>query len=179
VLPNVASATEEFLADESLDWQSAATPLLDHRIQPYKPLITRIDPASVSKMVDASRASLAKDDQPARANATDAMIDLDDFLKSDLRVATITSAETIAGADKLLRITVDLGDETRSVLSGIRNAYSADELVGRKVILVANLKPYKTRFGISDGMLLAAGSDDGGIYLVSPDRGASPGLKVR
>jgi methionyl-tRNA synthetase len=111
-------------------------------------------------------------------DASAAVIDIDEFLKIDLRVATVVEAQAVDGADKLLRVTVDLGGERRNVLAGIRSAYDPASLVGRQVIVVANLKPRKMRFGTSEGMLLAAG-DGAGIYLIAPDNGAQPGMRVR
>jgi methionyl-tRNA synthetase len=107
------------------------------------------------------------------------MISIDDFLNVDLRIAEVLSAEVVDGADKLLRITVSLGDERRTVLAGIRTAYDPEALVGRQVIIVANLEPRKMRFGVSEGMLLAAGPGNEDIFLVSPDAGAQPGMRVR
>ena len=107
------------------------------------------------------------------------MIDIGEFLKVDLRVAEVVAAEVVEGADKLIRVTVDLGDEKRSVLSGIKSAYQPEDLVGRQVVLVANLKPREMRFGTSEGMLLAAGSGDEDIYLINVDSGAKPGMRIR
>jgi methionyl-tRNA synthetase len=105
-------------------------------------------------------------------------IDLETFLKVDLRVAEIRAAEYVDGADKLLKLTLDTGGASRTVFSGIRSAYEPESLLGRKVVLVANLKPRKMRFGVSEGMILAAG-DEGGIFLLAPDDGAKPGMQVR
>jgi len=179
VLPAIAAAVEDFLVIGPLGWRSCDEPLLVHQIKPFKPLITRIEQSPVDDMLEASRPT-ASADHPAPADKRDsAMIDIDEFLKVDLRIATITAAETVEGADNLLRITVDIGGESRTVLSGIRTAYPTEQLVGRQVILVANLQPRKMRFGVSEGMLLAAGSEDGGIFLIAPDPGASPGMRVR
>jgi methionyl-tRNA synthetase len=108
-----------------------------------------------------------------------AQIDIDEFLRVDLRVATILSAERVPDADKLVRLTVDVGDSRRTVLAGIRSAYEPADLVGRQVVLVANLKPRTMRFGTSEGMVLAAGDGGRDIFLVGPDAGAKPGMRVR
>jgi methionyl-tRNA synthetase len=107
------------------------------------------------------------------------MISIDDFQKIDMRIATVARAETVDAADKLIRLTLDLGDEQRSVLAGIRRVYEPGALVGRQVIVVVNLQPKKMRFGVSEGMVLAAGSGDDEIYLISPDFGAKAGMRVR
>ena len=106
-------------------------------------------------------------------------ISIEDFAKLDLRVARIDAAELVDGADKLLKLTVDLGGERRTVFAGIRAAYDAEKLVGRLAVLVANLEPRKMRFGISEGMVLAAGPGGAEIFLVAPDSGAAPGMKVK
>ncbi|HKL49638.1 MAG TPA: methionine--tRNA ligase subunit beta, partial [Wenzhouxiangellaceae bacterium] len=106
-------------------------------------------------------------------------ITIDDFMKVDLRVARITEAGHVEGADKLLRLVLDIGGETRQVFAGIRSAYDPKELEGRLTVMVANLKPRKMRFGLSEGMVLAAAGDDGGPYLLSPDSDARPGMRVK
>jgi methionyl-tRNA synthetase len=188
VLPGLAAAAEEFLRCPPLSWEDAGKPLLDHTIGPFKPLMQRIDPAAVQALLEASRDSLAKTAAPATASpapgasepAPDspaATISIDEFMKVDLRVARILHAEQVEGADKLLKLTLDLGDERRQVFAGIRTAYRPEELAGRLAIVVANLKPRRMRFGESEGMVLAAAGDDG-IFLVAPDDGAEPGMRV-
>lgn len=180
VLPAIAQRAEAFLGAGPLHWDQHDQPLLDHSIGSYEPLVTRVDPAAVANLVAATRAAAAPP-APAAASAPEekpVTIDIDTFLKADLRVATVLSAEAVEGADSLLRVTVDIGSEQRVVLAGIRRAYDPATLVGRQVILVANLKPRKMRFGTSEGMLLAAG-DDAGIFLVTPDSGAKAGMRVR
>ena len=107
------------------------------------------------------------------------MIDFDEFMKVDLRVAKIIDAENVEQADKLIKITVDLGKEQRIIFAGIKDIYEPDSLIGRNIIMVANLEPRKMRFGVSQGMLLAAGDDQNGVFLVAPDSGATPGMRVR
>lgn len=177
VLPAVARQAEQFLGEGDLGWRDLEVPLLGRNIGAYEPLLMRVDPARVTQMIESS-----KPPTPAATPITDESpteIDLDTFQKVDLRVARILAAETVEGADRLLRITVDLGTATRSVLAGIRAGYGPADLVGKQVVLVANLKPRKMRFGISEGMLLAASGDGPGVFLVSPDAGAKPGMQVR
>jgi methionyl-tRNA synthetase len=183
VLPTLAARAEAFLGTGPQRWQDAGTPLLGRTIGTYEPLITRIDPAAVARMIEASRPATpsAEGASPVPSPAADvasATIDLDTFLKADLRVATVLAAEAVEGADKLLRLTLDLGGERRTVFAGIRSAYDPATLIGRQVVVVANLAPRKMRFGVSEGMVLAAG-DGAGIFLVAPDAGATPGMRVR
>jgi len=113
------------------------------------------------------------------APSTDGTISIDDFNKVDLRIAKIVKAEHVEGADKLLKITVDLGDGTRTVFAGIKSAYAPEKLEGRLTVVVANLAPRKMKFGVSEGMVLAASGEGPGIFLVSPDSGAQPGMRVK
>ena len=107
------------------------------------------------------------------------MINFDEFMNVDLRIAKIIDAENVEEADKLIKITVDLGNEQRTIFAGIKGLYEVENLIGRNIVVVANLEPRKMRFGVSEGMLLAAGDDQNGIFLVAPDTGASPGMQVR
>ena len=182
VLPRVAADAAQFLNAGALTFEARHRPLVGSRINPYAPLLVRVDPVAVARMVEDSMDKVATmNDKPA-TTATVATappeIELADLQKVDLRIATVLQAETIDGADKLLRLTLDLGTEQRTVLSGIRSAYNPADLVGRQVILVANLKPRKMRFGVSQGMVLAAGGEDGGPFLVGPDPGARAGMSV-
>jgi len=186
VLPHLAAEAEAFLRCPPLTWEDAATPLLDHEIGPFEPLMQRVDPVAVQALLDASRDSLEKKPVPAQpaslagdATAADGPpeIGIEDFMKVDLRVARILAADYVDGADKLLKLTLDLGNGRRQVFSGIRSAYRAEDLPGRLTVVVANLKPRKMRFGLSEGMLLAASGGDG-IFLVAPDEGAEPGMRV-
>ncbi len=180
VLPAMAEAVESFLDIPPLTWDHLRTPMTDHVINPFRPLMTRVDPARVEAMVADSRQDLAAQPAatPAGGEEKVAEITIDDFAKIDLRVARVTRAETVEGADRLLRLTLDLGGETRTVFAGIKSAYAPADLEGRLVVMVANLKPRKMRFGISEGMVLAAG-DGGGPFLIGPDDGAAPGMKVK
>jgi methionyl-tRNA synthetase len=175
VMPRVAEDAQALFGEGPWLWQSAATPLLDHDIASYTPLLTRIDSRQVEKMIEQSREPAAE----ARAEAETPEISIEEFMKVDLRVARIVSAEPVEGADKLLRLTLDLGTGQRTVFAGIKAAYGGEDLVGRHVVAVANLKSRKMRFGTSEGMVLAAGPGGEDIFLVSPDDGALPGMRVR
>jgi methionyl-tRNA synthetase len=180
VLPRVAAQAETFLNGGLLDWATRLQPLLGTRIAAYQPLLVRVDPDAISRMVKSSMDTSAKAAAPATPATTSdaaAEIELADFQKVELRIATVLAAEAVEGADKLVRMTLDIGSEQRTVLSGIKSAYAPADLVGRQVILVANLKPRKMRFGVSEGMVLAA-SGDAGLFLVGPDSGATAGMRV-
>jgi methionyl-tRNA synthetase len=160
------------------------TPLLDHRINNYEPLFTRLERKTVDQLIEASREVTAAEPEQAAATtagskSTDDHISIDDFNRVELKVARIISAELVEEADKLLRLTLDLGGEQRQVFSGIRQAYDPADLVGRLTVVVSNLAPRKMRFGISEGMVLAAGPGGADIFLLSPDEGATPGMIVR
>ena len=175
VIPAVASKAREFLGEDAWRWDSAAEPLLDTTINDFEPLLTRVEPEQVNRMVEQSKQTTDK----AGTDGGTPEIGIDDFLKIDLRVARIEAAELVEGADRLVRLTLDTGGSTRQVFAGIREAYDPGTLTGRHVILVANLAPRKMRFGISEGMILAAGPGGSDIFLLSPDEGAEPGMRVK
>ena len=175
VIPAVAEEARTFLGEDSWDWDSACKPLLGASINPFKPLLTRIEQKQVDNMV-AQSSETTKELEPV---AEDNIISIDDFLKIDLRIARIEKAEPVEGADKLLALTLDVGDSTRKVFAGIKEAYEPDSLVGKHVIVVANLAPRKMRFGVSEGMVLAAGPGGKDIFLLSPDDGAAAGMRVK
>ena len=187
ILPGTAEKAESFLRIAPLDWEALAWPLVDHTIGTFEPLMTRVDPKRVEGMLEASKEDLAKRDtgQPAQApGPLDAdpiatAIPYDDFAKVDLRVARIVAASPVEGADKLLQLTLDLGGETRNVFAGIKSAYAPADLEGRLTVMVANLAPRKMRFGTSEGMVLAAGPGGKDIFLLNPDSGAQPGMRVK
>ncbi|HEX5313666.1 MAG TPA: methionine--tRNA ligase [Gammaproteobacteria bacterium] len=182
VLPDLARKAEAFLNVAPLAWDDLGKPLPEgHRINPYEHLMTRIDPVQIEAMLEASRESLAKTPpkQVLTMETNAAEIGIEDFSKLDLRVARVAKAEHVEGADKLLRLEVELGGETRQVFAGIKAAYEPETLVGKLVVVVANLAPRKMRFGVSAGMVLAAGPGGKDIFLVSPDTGAEPGMKVK
>jgi len=184
VVPAMAEGAREFLKLESLDWHSRHAVLLDHEIAKFKPLMTRVEREKIDAMMAASKEDLVEEQKlketpkgPLAETPIAPEIGFDDFIKVDLRIARIAKAEYVEGADKLLKLTLDLGGETRTVFSGIRAAYAPEALEGRLTVMVANLAPRKMRFGLSEGMVLASANDEG-IYLLSPDAGAEPGQRV-
>ena len=175
VLPAVAATVEQFLNIAPLRWHDAWQHLpAGHRINPYQHLMTRIDPKQVQALIEGTAEPAA-----AELRAQVPSISIDDFSKIDLRVAKIVAAAPVDGADKLVKLTVDLGGETRTLFAGIKAAYDPAQLVGRHAVVVANLAPRKMRFGTSEGMILAASGDGPGIFLVAPDTGATPGMRVK
>ncbi|MBU1692173.1 MAG: methionine--tRNA ligase [Gammaproteobacteria bacterium] len=190
VLPKLAADVEAFFNIAPLTWQDAQTLLpVGHAINPYQHLMTRIDPKQVEAMTEENKATLAPaaEHSPARHAEKQTheiqpiaeTISIDDFMKIDLRIAKIVNAEHVEGADKLLQLTLDIGEgKTRNVFAGIKSAYAPEKLIGRHTVMVANLAPRKMKFGLSEGMVLAA-SGDGGLYILSPDEGAKPGMRVK
>ncbi len=174
VLPELATKVEAFLAfRKPLSWDDADVLLPEgHAIGRYQHLMTRVD----SKQLDALFAIEPSSASPSPAAPS--TISIDEFKRIDLRVARIAGAERVEGADKLLRLTLDLGGETRTVFAGIKSSYEPAALVGKLTVMVANLAPRKMKFGVSEGMVLAASGSGPGIYLLSPDSGAAPGMKV-
>jgi len=192
VLPALAAQAESFLQVAPLCWQDADSLLLGHTIGPFTPLLTRVDPDKIAAMMAASKDSLVQAANPAPSTVATAPlaaepiateIDFADFAKVDLRIAHITLAEHVPGADKLLKLTLDLGldadgkPSTRTVFSGIKSAYQPEQLTGQYCVVVANLKARKMKFGMSEGMILAAGNGTG-IFLISAHKGAKPGTRV-
>ncbi|HEY5719531.1 MAG TPA: methionine--tRNA ligase [Gammaproteobacteria bacterium] len=186
VLPTLAEQSEAFLHYAELTWDHRDRALLGHAVRPFQALLQRVDPKATAALVEASKADLAQRDQPAaepkKATPMEPIaetISYDDFAKLDLRLARIAAAEHVEGADKLLKLTLDLGGETRTVFAGIKSAYDPEQLVGRLTPMVANLAPRKMRFGLSEGMVLAAGPGGKELFLLAPDAGAQPGMKVK
>ncbi len=187
VLPALAMEVEKFLQVKPLVWKDAGQLLSAHTIGTFTPLMTRVDPDKVAAMVEASKDSMgaaaAAVDAPLAREPLAAEIEFPDFAKVDLRIALIRHAEHIDGADKLLKLTLDLGldatgkPSTRTVFSGIKSAYKPEDLIGKHVVVVANLKARKMKFGMSEGMILAAGEGQE-IYLIAPHEGAKPGTRV-
>jgi methionyl-tRNA synthetase len=177
VIPEVAGRARAFLGEEQWRWADASTPRLDVTINRFTPLLGRVEPEQVQRMLEQSKE--AQQPVATESDAQDDAISIDDFMKVDLRIARIETAEPVEGADKLLALTLDLGGSTRNVFAGIKAAYAVDELVGRHVVVVANLAPRKMRFGVSEGMVLAAGPGGEDIFLLSPDDGAAPGMRVK
>ena len=173
VLPATAQQAEAFLGAKIAHWRDVEKPLLGAAINEYRPLVTRVDATAVQELVETPMPPT----ESAAPAAKPAEITSEDFARIDLRVARVESAEFVEGADRLLKLGVDLGGERRTVFAGIRGAYEPAQLVGRHVVVVANLTPKKMRFGTSEGMALAA-SGDAGLFLLAPDAGATPGMKV-
>ncbi|MDU6412003.1 MAG: methionine--tRNA ligase [Yersiniaceae bacterium] len=183
VLPALTMRAEAFL-NTPLTWEGIASPLLGHQVMPFKALFSRIDLDKVQHMVDASKEDMAAAAAPVTGPLADdpiqETITFDDFAKVDMRIALIEQADVVEGSDKLLKLQLDLGGEKRQIFSGIRSAYPDPKaLEGRLTIMVANLAPRKMRFGISEGMVMAAGPGGKEIFLLSPDSGAQPGMQVK
>jgi methionyl-tRNA synthetase len=188
VLPQLAHDVEALLRIAPLAWPDARTLLpAGHAIGEYRHLLTRIDPKQIAALVAANRESLAPAASPAASTpaaaqaqaSADAAIGIEQFGAIDLRVAKIVRAEHVEGADKLLRLTLDIGTETRTVFAGIKAAYDPAALEGRLTVMVANLAPRKMKFGTSEGMVLAASGEGPGMFLIAPDSGAVPGMRVK
>jgi methionyl-tRNA synthetase len=181
VVPQLAARAEKFLGIAPLQWSDSTTVLPPgHRINPYEHLLTRVDTKTLDKLFDPVKES-PKVTEPAKAAApaTTSTIGIDDFAKVELRVARIVAAEAVTGSDKLLKLTLDLGEPaTRTVFSGIRSAYDPATLAGRLTVVVANLAPRKMRFGVSEGMVLCASGAGAGLFLLAPDDGATPGMRI-
>ena len=206
ILPVVAGKVEQFVNIAPLAWNDVQSLLAaGHTINAYEHLMTRVDPKLIEKLVEANKESLApapeqqsqqrhgehqqkeaakaKDGKAPPAPVAEGLCGIDDFMKVDLRIARIANAEHVEGADKLVRLTLDVGEEkTRNVFAGIKAAYDPAQLIGRLTVMVANLAPRKMKFGLSEGMVLAASDTDGktpGLFLLSPDSGAQPGMRVK
>jgi methionyl-tRNA synthetase len=185
VIPTIAENAGAFLNDDLMTWSGLETPLLDHAIEKFQPLARRVEPKQIEALMNDAKESLQSSEAATDTENTAPKLDLapeitiDDFVKVDLRVARIQEAGFVEGADKLLRLVLDLGAETRQVFAGIRGAYEPSDLEGRLTVMVANLKPRKMRFGMSEGMVLAAGGGEGGPYLLAPDSDAQPGMRVK
>ncbi len=181
VLPELAGEAERFLQIGPQPWPVDAQPLLNHRIEAFKPLMTRVEPDKIEAMIAASKEHLepAKNQAASEIEPIADTIEFADFAKIDLRIARIVKTQAVEGADKLLQLTVDLGGDTRTIFAGIKSAYAPESLEGRLTVVVANLKPRKMRFGVSEGMVLAAGPGGRDIWLLSPDEGAQPGMRVK
>ena len=184
ILPATAALSEAFLRVEPLTWNALSIPLTGHEIAKFKPLLTRVERAQVDAMVEDSKENLeasrtAVPSGPLVDDPISGNVEFPDFAKVDLRVVRIVAAEQVEGADKLLQLTLDLGGETRNVFAGIKSAYAPESLPGRLTVMVANLAPRKMRFGLSEGMVLAAGPGGKDIFLLSPDSGAEPGMRVK
>lgn len=191
IVPALAGSTAKglFGIDRALNWNDLG--YWPNEIQPFTHLMTRVDPKQITALTEANKESLQAapqahspqrhaqhQEKAVQTSTTSNTITIDDFSKVDLRIAKIVNAESVEGADKLLKLTLDIGAETRMVFAGIKPAYAPEQLIGRLTVAVVNLAPRKMKFGVSEGMVLAAG-DGKDIYLLSPDSGAQPGMKVK
>jgi len=199
ILPQVAEDVKAFLNVDDLSWDAIQQPLTSHKINKFKPLMQRIDEDKVNAMIEDSKATLAAMAEPTAGHKQKAQTELDnkdeireldkepiadeitfdDFVKVDLRVARIAKAEHVDGAKKLLQLTLDLGGETRNVFAGIKSAYSPEDLEGKLTVMVANLAPRKMKFGMSEGMVLAAGPGGEDLWILEPHEGAKPGMRIK
>ena len=187
VIPALVKEAEHFLNIDSQAWPVDAQPLLNHTINDFKPLMTRVEADKIAAIVEASKENLEKTAADKHSQVAPEKkfepiantIEFDDFAKLDLRIAKIIKAESIEGSDKLLQLTVDIGDETRNILAGIKSAYAPEDLEGKLTLVIANLAPRKMRFGNSEGMVLAAGPGGKDIWILSPDDGAIAGMRVK
>jgi methionyl-tRNA synthetase len=192
LLPEIARKVEDFLQIGPLSWSDLDKSLAGHTIKPYQHLLTRIESKQIESLVEANKQNLQATAQPEphsqqrhaehQQHAIQPIADtisIDDFAKIDLRIARIAKAEHVEGADKLLKLTLDIGGETRTVFAGIKSAYDPAQLEGRLTVMVANLAPRKMKFGLSEGMVLAASDERGGPFVLIPDEGAQPGMRVK
>ena len=190
VLPVMAAKAEAFLNIEALSWDSCNQPLTNHTIEKFKPLLTRVEQEKIDAVLADAQKTLAVDlahkpSTPKKTNQSPKVdpiadtIQYDEFAKIDLRIARIVKAEHVEGADKLLQLTLDIGGETRNVFAGIKSAYAPEDLEGKLTVMVANLAPRKMRFGLSEGMVLAAGPGGKDLWILEPGEGAEPGMRVK
>jgi methionyl-tRNA synthetase len=188
VLPEMTVKIESFLNVKPFVWDDCLQPLLNHTIKPYQPLATRLDKKEIDTMKEAAQEDVKQTGdvlvvEPPQASsnieAIKETISIDDFSKIDLRIVKIVKAEHVEGAEKLLRLELDLGGETRQVFAGIKSAYQPEDLVGKLTVMVANLAPRQMRFGESQGMVLAAGPGGKDLWILTPDQGAQPGMRVK
>lgn len=185
VLPELSHKADEFLNVSSTSWNAIRAPLLDHKIEKFKPLLTRVEQKTIEAIINASKEDLMTSTQNVPKSGIEALaseITIDDFFKVDMRVAKIIKAETVEESNKLIKLTLDVGDHKRIVFSGIKENYSPEDLEGRLTVVAANLKPRKMRFGISEGMVLCAtGTDDKGaesVFLLDINSDAKPGMRI-
>ncbi len=182
VLPKLATDSEDFLNIDAQQWiTKQTTPLLSHDIKAFKALMTRVDETKIAAILEESKENLEKIAEPivSQFEPIAPEIEFDDFAKIDLRIAKIIKAEHVKGANKLLQLTVDIGDETLNVFAGIKSAYAPEDLEGKLTVVVANLKPRKMKFGLSEGMVLAAGPGGESLWVLHPDDGATAGMRVK
>ncbi len=187
VLPQVAEDVRAFLNLETLLWDDIKQPLTNHAVNKFKPLMQRVDEDKIAALIEESKQTMeataaiqkAATPSPLNDDPISDTVSFDDFAKVDLRVALIAKAEHVDGAKKLLRLTLDLGGETRNVFAGIKSAYSPEDLEGKLTVMVANLAPRKMKFGVSEGMVLAAGPGGKDLWILEPQQGAQPGMRIK
>ena len=185
VLPGLAEKAEEFLNIAPLQWNDHQSLLQGHEINKFKAMMQRIEAKQIEAMTEEAKADAEAEAKAAKPKSIldddpiAEQINFDDFAKIDMRIAKIVTASHVEGADKLIQLTLDLGGETRNVFAGIKSAYNPEDLVGRLTVMVANLAPRKMKFGMSEGMVMAAGPGGQDIFLLSPDSGAVPGMRVK
>ena len=185
VLPGLAEKAEEFLNIAPLQWNDHQSLLQGHEINKFKAMMQRIEAKQIEAMTEEAKADAEAEAKAAKPKSIldddpiAEQINFDDFAKIDMRIAKIVTASHVEGADKLIQLTLDLGGETRNVFAGIKSAYKPEDLVGRLTVMVANLAPRKMKFGMSEGMVMAAGPGGQDIFLLSPDSGAVPGMRVK
>ncbi|SFH00321.1 methionine--tRNA ligase [Neptunomonas qingdaonensis] len=187
VLPQVAEDVRAFLNLETLLWDDIKQPLTNHAVNKFKPLMQRVDEDKIAALIEESKQTMeataviqkATTPSPLNDDPISDTVSFDDFAKVDLRVALIAKAEHVDGAKKLLRLTLDLGGESRNVFAGIKSAYSPEDLEGKLTVMVANLAPRKMKFGVSEGMVLAAGPGGEDLWILEPQQGAQPGMRIK
>lgn len=182
IIPTIIAEAEKFLNTELANWSDAPKFLINHKINKFKPLAIRVEKQKVDKILEDTEKMLEREQIPQQKQTLKpdiaAECSFDDFMKVDLRVVKIVEATGVEGADKLLRLILDLGGVTKQIFAGIKSAYKPEDLIGKHTVMVANLAPRKMKFGISEGMVLAAG-DDKGIYILEPHHGAQAGMRVK
>ena len=187
VLPQVSQDALDFLNLENYAWDNIKTPLLDHKINKFKPLMQRVEESKIAAILDETKKNLALQaattptvvKTPLQQEPIADTIEFSDFAKVDLRIVKIINAEHVKGANKLLQLTLDLDGETRNVFAGIKSAYKPEELIGKHTVMVANLATRTMKFGDSEGMVLAAGPGGEDIWILEPHQGAKPGMRVK
>ena len=181
VIPDIIVEIEKFLGEPSLSWPDIHAAPLGNTINKFIPLIERVESEKIVKMIDEVKRAVEEERAIVKEEPEEQghQISIEDFLKIDLRVAKIVTASSVVGADKLLKLDLDVGGEQRQVFAGIKQSYDPEELVGKMVVVVANLAPREMRFGVSEGMILAAGPGGSEVFLLEPSNRSEPGMKIK
>lgn len=180
VLPETAKNVEAFMNISAINWQDCKSPLINHNILPFTPLLQRITLEQIHSLRENTMTTESNNNEtPSAFDPLFPEIAIDDFAKIDLRIAKIINAESVEGAEKLLKLTVDMGFAQRQIFAGIKSAYNPEDLIGKLTVVVANLAPRKMRFGLSEGMVLAAGPGGKDLWILEPHEGAQPGMRVK